>query len=116
MSDNIKMHVTNEWINWIEEAIDKEHLRYYEYNQFSNIQQIDTGAFGKVYRANWKNFEHLALKSFNILNNITLKEIVCEVILKYVIPYIFDIFITFLLFIVIINIQFIKIRLNYNEK
>jgi len=51
MSDNIKIQDTdntNEWINWIEEAIDKEHLKYYEYKQFSNLQQIGAGAFGDL--------------------------------------------------------------------
>ena len=87
MSDNIKMQDTkntNEWINWIEEAIDKEHLKYYEYKQFNNLQQIGAGAFGKVYRANWKNLkQYLALKSFFNLDNITMKEIVREVIIKH---------------------------------
>jgi hypothetical protein len=84
MSDNIKMHDTenkNEWINWIEEAIDKEQLKYYEYKEFNNIQEIGTGGLGKVYRANWKNSEkNFALKSFFSLNNITVKEIIREVI------------------------------------
>src|SRR5438477_13102602 len=64
MSYNIEMkdtENTNEWINWIEEAIDKEHLKYYEYKQFSNIEKIGTGGFGNVFRANWKNLD--ALKS-----------------------------------------------------
>ncbi|CAB4395991.1 unnamed protein product [Rhizophagus irregularis] len=82
MSDNKQMkntENTNEWINWIEEAVDKEHLNYYEYNQFTVIQEIGAGGFGKVYRANWKNTKkQLALKSFFNLNNITMKEIVCE--------------------------------------
>jgi serine/threonine protein kinase len=84
MSDNKKIQVTentDEWINWIEEAIAKEHLKFYEYNEFSNFQQIGAGSFGKVYRAKWKNLEkHLALKSFFNLDNITVKEIVREVI------------------------------------
>jgi hypothetical protein len=86
MSDNIIMHNTenkNEWTNWIEEAIDKEHIKYYEYKEFSNFQEIGTGGFGKVYRANWKGLEKcFALKSFFSLNDITVKEIVREVILN----------------------------------
>jgi hypothetical protein len=74
---------TNEWVNWIEEAIEKEHLNHYEYNQFSNIQEIGTGGFGKVYCANWKILKkQLALKSFFNLNNVTIKEIVREVIFE----------------------------------
>ncbi|RGB36158.1 kinase-like domain-containing protein [Rhizophagus diaphanus] len=78
---------TNEWINWIEEAILKDHLKYYEYNQFNDIQEIGSGSFGKVYRAKWKNFEHLALKSFFNLDSNTVKEIVHEIKLQRDVDY-----------------------------
>src|SRR3954466_10040483 len=86
-----------EWVNWIEEAIAKEYLKHYEYKHFSNIQEIGSGRFGKVYRAKWKNFEnYFALKSFFSLNSITVKEIVREVViyctfqhLQYVLLYIY---------------------------
>lgn len=79
--ENIK-----ECINWIEEALTKEYFKYYEFENFKHIQEIGSGTFGKVYRANWKNFEHyLALKSFFKPSNITIKEIVNEVnLLKYI--------------------------------
>ena len=69
-----------EWIDWIEEAIAK---KYYEYNHFSNIQEISSGSFGKVYRVNWKSsHKYLALKSFSSNENqSTVKEIVNEVII-----------------------------------
>ncbi|EXX65642.1 uncharacterized protein OCT59_024043 [Rhizophagus irregularis] len=69
----------NNSINWIEESISKNHIKYYEYKYFNNIQEIGTGCFGKVYRANWKNSEqYLALKSFFNLDNITIKELIHE--------------------------------------
>src|ERR1700722_8635141 len=75
MSNNIEIQNvenTNEWINWIEEAIAKEYFKYYESKHFSNIQKIGTGRFGKVYRANWKNLkQYLALKSFFNLDDVT---------------------------------------------
>ena len=75
------MENSNECINWIEEAISKKHIKYYEYEHFSNIQEIGSGGFGKVYRANWKNsYNYLALKSFYNLNHISIREIVNEVI------------------------------------
>lgn len=74
---------SDECIKWIEEAIDKEYLNYYEYKHFSNVEEIGFGAFGKVFRANWKNSEnYLALKSFFNINNVTAKEIVHEVIVN----------------------------------
>ncbi|GET04732.1 kinase-like domain-containing protein [Rhizophagus clarus] len=72
MSDNIKMHDTEnktEWINWIEEAIDKEHIKYFEYNEFNNFQEIGTGGFGKV------------------LDNVTVKEIVRELKIQRKVDY-----------------------------
>ncbi|CAB4438307.1 unnamed protein product [Rhizophagus irregularis] len=38
----------NEWTNWIEEAIIKQHIKYYEYENFKNIQEVGSGAFGKL--------------------------------------------------------------------
>ncbi len=52
-------NTNNEWINWIEEAVDKEFFKFYEYDQFSNLQQIGTGGFEKVFCANWKNLENI---------------------------------------------------------
>ncbi|GBC20879.2 kinase-like domain-containing protein [Rhizophagus irregularis DAOM 181602=DAOM 197198] len=73
----------NECINWIEEAIGKKHIKYYEYNQFNNIEEIGSGSFGTVYRAKWKNsHSYIALKSFFNLNNVTIKEIVNELKLQ----------------------------------
>ena len=86
MSNNTGLKVienSNEWINLIEEAIEKYFFECYEYEHFSNIQEIGSGGFGKVYRANWQDIpsKYLVLKSFFNLNNTTVKEIVSEVII-----------------------------------
>ncbi|PKY27109.1 kinase-like protein, partial [Rhizophagus irregularis] len=54
-----------EWVNWIEEAILKKHIKHYEYENFSNLEKIGTGGFGEAYRAKWKRSKILALKSLN---------------------------------------------------
>ena len=85
MSDNEADNSnSNEWINWIEEAISKKHIKGYEYKHFRNVQKIGNGGFGKVYRANLRSSEqYLALKSFaNFNNSVALKEIVRELIIK----------------------------------
>src|SRR6266536_2554702 len=75
--------MNNKWNNCIEEAVSKRHIKHYEYEHFSNIQEIGTGGFGKVYRANWKNLrQHFALKSLHNINDIAIKELVHEVIIR----------------------------------
>ncbi|RGB40292.1 kinase-like domain-containing protein [Rhizophagus diaphanus] len=70
--------------DWIEEAIAKEYLRYYDYKNFTDVKKIGRGGFGKVYRARWKNTEqYFALKSFinsedSGQKEITIEEIVSE--------------------------------------
>ncbi|CAB4438316.1 unnamed protein product [Rhizophagus irregularis] len=69
---------SNEWINWIDESIEKEQIKYYDYKYFNKIQEIGSESIGKVYRANWKNSnDYLTLKSF-FKFDITAKEIVNE--------------------------------------
>ncbi|RGB29601.1 kinase-like domain-containing protein, partial [Rhizophagus diaphanus] len=85
MSNNTEFEVidnSNEWINWIEESIAKNQIKYYDYNHFNSIQEIGFGSFGKVYRANWKSsHSYLALKSFYNFN-VMAKEIVNELKLQ----------------------------------
>jgi hypothetical protein len=112
MSDNKKIQDTentNEWINWIEEAIIKEHLNYYEYDHFKDVQEIGTGGFGKVYCASWKKSrKQFALKSFFDINNVTMKEIVCEVIYLYNTIFFRLFFFIDLLYIIFISIYLVK--------
>ncbi|CAB4404697.1 unnamed protein product [Rhizophagus irregularis] len=86
MNDNIEFNNTensNEWIKWIEEAITKYCFKYYEFKYFNNFQEVGSGGFGKVYRANWKNsHKYFALKYLFNLNNATAKEIVNELKLQ----------------------------------
>lgn len=82
MSNKIEPEVvdnSNEMINWIDKAITKNYLKYYEYNHFYNIQEIGFGRFGNVYRADYRN-SCKVLKSFFNFDNVTVKEIVNEVI------------------------------------
>ena len=85
MSDNTGMQAandSNEWINWIEDAISKKHIKRYEYEDFHNIEKIGNSKYGEIYHANWKNSkQYFALKSF-ILDITTAKEIIHEVIIN----------------------------------
>ncbi|RGB37538.1 kinase-like domain-containing protein [Rhizophagus diaphanus] len=58
---------TTKWNNWIEEAINNEHINCYEYKDFYNLEGIGSGGFGEVYRANWKDSHNIyALKSLKV--------------------------------------------------
>jgi hypothetical protein len=71
------MRVAN---NWIEDAISKNIIKRYEYEDFSEIKKIAFGYYGKVYCANWKNSAvKYALKSFNLNIAENIEEIVNEV-------------------------------------
>jgi hypothetical protein len=76
---------SNEWIEWIEEAISKNLVKYYDYKHFHDFQIVGSGGFGKVFRAKWKNsHKYLALKSFYNFNNDMAKEIVQEAGIIYI--------------------------------
>jgi hypothetical protein len=73
---------SDEWIDWIEEAITKKYIKYYDYDHFYNIEEIGSDNIGKFYRANWKNSnKYLVLRSFFNFNDVIIKEIVHEVII-----------------------------------
>src|SRR5689334_15124114 len=79
MSDNNEMLVG---INWIEEAISKKLIKYYKYEDFTNVEYIGRGDFGKIYRASRKISEKcFVLKSLLNLDDNAVKEIVHEVII-----------------------------------
>ena len=68
-----------DYIDWLNNSIAEEHIKYFKYSDFKNIQPIGRGSYGNVVRVNWKNSYRLfALKSFNNNEN-ALKEVVKEV-------------------------------------
>ncbi|GBC20869.2 kinase-like domain-containing protein [Rhizophagus irregularis DAOM 181602=DAOM 197198] len=84
MSNNAELiNDLNDWNKWIEEAISKKLIKYYEFDQFYNFQNIGSGGFGRVYRANWKNsHKSYAIKSFFNINDASAKAIVREIQLQ----------------------------------
>ncbi|EXX63134.1 uncharacterized protein OCT59_023770 [Rhizophagus irregularis] len=86
MSDNIESEIinnSNKWINWIEVAISEDYFKYYDFKNFSNIKEIGSGGFAKVYRANWKNSnQYFALKHFFKPDDAAVKEIAHELTLQ----------------------------------
>ncbi|PKC15822.1 hypothetical protein RhiirA5_407728 [Rhizophagus irregularis] len=78
MAENFVTEDLNYYIDWLDNSITEEHIKYYKYSDFTNIQQIGKGSYGNVIRVNWKNSNRLfAIKSFNN-DKQTLKEVVKE--------------------------------------
>src|SRR4051794_26635611 len=73
MANDTEIEKSN-YIDWLEKSISEEHIIYYEYSDFRNLQPIGSGSYGNVVRANWKNDRLYALKSFKN-DKITLKEV-----------------------------------------
>jgi serine/threonine protein kinase len=72
------------WNNWIEKSISEKSIKYFDYKNFNNIEEIGKGGFGKVYRANWKyTNQYFALKSFFNPDEVAIKELAHEVITKH---------------------------------
>jgi serine/threonine protein kinase len=68
---------------WIDIKIENGDIKYFEYDNFSNIKEIGRGAFGIVNKANWNDGGiRVALKS--PLNNSTSDEEQKENFLKEV--------------------------------
>ncbi|PKY57883.1 kinase-like protein [Rhizophagus irregularis] len=66
-------------IQWLENGIVKNYINYYDYNEFKNIQYINSGKFSKIFRANLKNSDTVvALKNIKN-NNLFIKEIINEI-------------------------------------
>ena len=40
---------------WIEIKIEDGDINYFEYNDFRNIEKMNEGGFGVVYKADWNN-------------------------------------------------------------
>ncbi|CAG8488993.1 8432_t:CDS:2, partial [Scutellospora calospora] len=78
MYKNLSNFATNPFEDLIQKCINEEHIKFYEYTRFKDVNLIGEGGYGKVYRATLKNNEiTVALKSFKS-NNVAINEVVNE--------------------------------------
>ena len=64
-------------IDWIENAISKNYVNYYDDSEFTNMKEINNGSVGSIFRANWKGTDTLLVIKSSY--KLTVKEIVNEV-------------------------------------
>ncbi|EXX75676.1 Rad53p [Rhizophagus irregularis DAOM 197198w] len=62
----------------MEHHIKEKNIEYYNYDEFTNIEELGVELVNKVYKANWKHGKLIALKSINLTDEI-IKEVVREV-------------------------------------
>jgi serine/threonine protein kinase len=80
MSEITEIKDSNYYIDWLDNSITEELIKYYEYSEFTSIQRIGKGSFGKVCRVNWKkNSDRFFALKFFYNDAFTLKEVVKEV-------------------------------------
>lgn len=115
MAENFEAEDLNYYIDWLDNSITEEHIKYYEYSNFTNIQRIGKGSYGRVDRVNWKNSNRLfAIKSFDN-DKQTLKEVVKEVLifncLIFQLNKILILYILFVLYVYYIYIYFVIVKI-----
>ncbi|CAB4433389.1 unnamed protein product [Rhizophagus irregularis] len=62
----------------MEHHIKEKNIEYYNYDEFTNIEELGVELVNKVYKANWKHGKLIALKSISLTDEI-IKEVVREV-------------------------------------
>jgi len=65
----------------MDQFILKSHLKWIPYNKFKNVEYLNKGGFGTIYKAIWldKKNEEVVLKCLNNINNENLNEFLNEV-------------------------------------
>lgn len=65
-------------INWIEKAVEKKYIKYYDQFEFTHTKELDeSSSVGSIFRANWKDTDTLLV--VKTPSKLTVKEIVNEV-------------------------------------
>ncbi len=65
------------YFDWLEKAISEDYIKYYDYDKCNNREEISSGSFGNVSRANWKDSDTVMVLKDPY--NLTIKEFVNEV-------------------------------------
>ena len=65
------------YLDWLEKAISENYIKHYDYAEFANRQEISSGSYGYVSRANWRDSDTVMALKYSY--NLTIKEIVNEV-------------------------------------
>jgi hypothetical protein len=73
----MEINDSNDYVNWIEKAVTENYIKNYDYSEFTNIKEINSGSVGSISRASWKGTDTLLIIKSSY--KLTVKEIVNEV-------------------------------------
>ncbi|CAG8750469.1 6512_t:CDS:1, partial [Funneliformis mosseae] len=62
--------------DWLERAISENYIKYYDFSEFINWEEVSCGSYGNVSCANWKGTETIMALKYSY--KLTIKEIVNE--------------------------------------
>ncbi len=68
---------SNDDFDWLEKAISENYIKYYDYTEFINKEEVSSGSYGNVSRANWRDSDTVMAIKYSY--NSTIKEIINEV-------------------------------------
>ncbi|GBC00562.1 hypothetical protein RclHR1_00390016 [Rhizophagus clarus] len=80
-----KMDDSDVFIDWLEKAISENYIKYYDYTEFTNKEEINNRSFGKVFRANRKNSD--TVMALKCPFDLTIKKIVNELKMQREVDY-----------------------------
>ncbi|CAG8662132.1 12163_t:CDS:1, partial [Funneliformis caledonium] len=64
------------YIDWLEKAISEDYIKNYDYAKFTNKEEINSGSYGNIFRANWNDSDTVMVLKSSYSSDI--KEIVNE--------------------------------------
>ena len=71
---------SNDYVDWIEKAATENYIKYYNYDEFINMKEINNGSVGNIYRASWKETDTLLVVKSSY--KLTVREIINEVFIQ----------------------------------
>ncbi|CAG8707352.1 14728_t:CDS:1, partial [Funneliformis mosseae] len=76
MTAKIQTDESNVYLGWLEKAISENYIKYYNYDEFVNKEEISCCSYGNVSRASWGDSGTIMAIKYSL--NLTIQEIVNE--------------------------------------
>ncbi|CAG8495701.1 10673_t:CDS:2 [Funneliformis caledonium] len=85
MTAKIQTDESNVYLGWLEKAISENYIKYYNYDEFVNKEEISSCSYGNVSRASWGDSGTIMAIKYSL--NLTIQEIVNEIKMQREVDY-----------------------------